>query len=157
MDFQERNALPFLCNMGFQLLSSLGPSLSDFPFYGNKCFQLVKCLDCRLVQCKAMLFAVCIFLQHNVNIQIYMLYMHRHQCTHIPSEMQVFELTGQFFSSVVQRCGVHVFQNQFKILMCLNTEQFYTLTQSNLNELWPREDRVSVIVQGFGYFEFSGC
>lgn len=65
-----------------------------------------------------------------------------------------FWTLGQFFSSVVQRCGVHVFQNQFKILMCLNTEQFYTLPQSNLNELWPREERVSVMVWEFGYFEF---
>lgn len=33
-----------------------------------------------------------------------------------------------------------VFQKEFEISVCLTTEQFSTLPQSSLNELWTRED-----------------
>lgn len=54
MDFQERNVVPFLCLIGFQLLSWIFFVFSFFCVFVclfvswcTKCFQLVKRLDCR--------------------------------------------------------------------------------------------------------------
>lgn len=73
MDFQERNVVPLLCLIGFQLLSWVFFVFSFFCVFVclfvswcTKCFQLVKRLGCRQASSASTMSCGCIRMQYVV-------------------------------------------------------------------------------------------